>query len=241
MPAFHSLVLPWGQNGTPGVPRLPGGRIQGLCKEGPKPPGGRIQKPALHRPGSPHSKKPSLISCAFPQFHPGSQLLRYCLPTKMGNPKSPHPEPDPAQVHPTARSVASNGVLPVQLHASVRLLSTALGPKRNAGCPTSARFWQIWEATTQTGRLARSLARCPTSARFSQMWEATTPIRPGWPGARPALVEWLSILRSGVARSARPIPRQHRLLNRACTSERPPGIAAGSYQGPTSRDRPERT
>jgi hypothetical protein len=164
MPAFHSLVLPWDQNGTPGVPRLPGGRIQGLCKEGPKPPGGRIQglckegpkppggriqKPALHRPGSPHSKKPSLISCAFPQFHPGSQLLRYCLPTKMGNPKSPHPEPDPAQVHPTARSVASNGVLPVQLHASVRLLSTALGPKRNAGCPTSARFWQIWEATTQ--------------------------------------------------------------------------------------------
>jgi hypothetical protein len=53
----------------------------------------------------------------------------------MGNPKSPHPEPDPAQVHPTARSVASNGVLPVQLHASVRLLSTALGPKRNAGVP----------------------------------------------------------------------------------------------------------
>jgi hypothetical protein len=51
-----------------------------------------------------------------------------------------------------------------------------------AGCPTSARYWQMWETTNpQSLTLSRPRYRvrapagCPTSARFWQMWETANP------------------------------------------------------------------
>jgi hypothetical protein len=84
------------------------------------------KKPSLSPPGSPHS---SFTTCKksprrYRQVPAASQLAR----------KSPR---CPRKVHPTARSLTSHPVLPVQRNAGLQLLSTVSVPKR-AGCP--ARF-----------------------------------------------------------------------------------------------------